>query len=137
MTKVNRSYGNETNSDIFSWDIYKSDAVSFLSKKVKYLNYFQNRNFLALWLKQTQTVEMKQNQTFAHRTYSNLTSYILLSEKNKVFKWLLKSKFLSFMNEVNPNDGNETKSDIFSCDIFKRDIIFHRLQNTKMFQWLP
>ena len=48
MTKMNRSYGNETNSDIFSWDIYKSDAVSFLSKKLKYLNYFQNRNFLAL-----------------------------------------------------------------------------------------
>ena len=132
MTKMNRSYGNETNSDIFSWDIYKSDAVSFLSKKLKYLNYFQNRNFLALWLKQTQTVEMKQNQTFAHRTYPNLTSYILLSEKNKVFKWLLKSKFLSFMNEVNPK-----QSDIFSWDIFKRDIIFHRLQNTKMFQWLP
>ena len=38
------------------------------------------------------------------------------------------------MNEVNPNDGNETKSDIFSWDIFKCDIIFHWLQNTKMFQ---
>ena len=37
------------------------------------------------------------------------------------------------MTEVNPNNGNETKSDIFSCNIFKSDI-FHRLQITKIFQ---
>ena len=34
------------------------------------------------------------------------------------------SKFLSFMTKVNRNKGNETKSDIFPCDIFKSDIIF-------------
>ena len=28
------------------------------------------------------------------------------------------------MAKVNPNNGNETKSDIFSRDIFKSDIIF-------------
>ena len=27
------------------------------------------------------------------------------------------------MNKVNPKNGNKTKSDIFSCDIFKSDII--------------
>ena len=36
-----------------------------------------------------------------------------------------KSKFLNFMTKVNPNNGNETKSDTFSWDIFKSDIIFH------------
>ena len=34
-----------------------------------------------------------------------------------------KIKFLSFMTKVNPTDGNETKSDIFSWDIFKSDTI--------------
>ena len=29
------------------------------------------------------------------------------------------------MTKVNPNNGNETKSDTFSWDIFKSDIIFH------------
>ena len=29
------------------------------------------------------------------------------------------------MAKVNPNNENETKSDIFSMDIFKSDITFH------------
>ena len=50
---------------------------------------------------------------------------IFLYQKNvKTFQWLSKSKFLSFMTKVNPNNGNETKSDIFPRDIFKSDIIF-------------
>ena len=35
-------------------------------------------------------------------------------------KW----KYLSFMTKVNPNNENETKSDIFPWDIFKSGIIF-------------
>ena len=29
MTKVNPNNGNETKSDIFSWDIFQSDVISF------------------------------------------------------------------------------------------------------------
>ena len=75
------------------------------------------------------------NQTMLDRTYSNLTLFIW-SKKIKVFQWLSKSKFLSFMPKVNPNDDKETKSDIFSWDIFKSDIIFHWSQDTKIFRWL-
>ena len=46
----------------------------------------------------------------------------------------LKLKFFSFMTAVNPNNGNETKSDIISWDLFKFDIIFHWSQNTETFQ---
>ena len=35
----------------------------------------------------------------------------------------LKTKFLSFVTNVNLNNGNETKSDIFPWDIFKSDSI--------------
>ena len=35
------------------------------------------------------------------------------------------------MTKVNPNNENEKKLDIFPWDIFKYDIIFHCLQNTK------
>ena len=38
------------------------------------------------------------------------------------------------MTKVNPNNGNETKSDIFSWGIFKSDINFHWPQNIKIFQ---
>ena len=41
-----------------------------------------------------------------------------------------------FMTKVNPNNGNKAKPNIFSWDTFECDIIFHWLQNTKLFQWL-
>ena len=31
------------------------------------------------------------------------------------------------MTKVNPNNGNQTKSDIFPLDMFKSDFIFHWL----------
>ena len=68
-------------------------------------------------------MEFKQNQTFFHGTYTNLTPYRFLWKNIKVFQLLSKSKFLSFMTKVNPNNGNETKSGIFLLDIFKSNII--------------
>ena len=38
------------------------------------------------------------------------------------------------MTTAKPNNGNETKSDIFPWGIFKSDMFFHRSQNTKIFQ---
>ena len=35
MTKVTPDNGNETKSDIFPWDIFKFDTMSFLSKNIK------------------------------------------------------------------------------------------------------
>ena len=70
-------------------------------------------------------MEMQQNQTLFHRTYSNLTPYLSLSKNIKIFQVLSKSKFLHFMTKVNPNNGIETKSDIFPWNIFKSDIIFY------------
>ena len=47
MTKMSPSNENETKSNIFSWDIFKSDAISFLPKKIlTYFNDFQNQNLL-------------------------------------------------------------------------------------------
>ena len=53
MTKVNPNNGNETKSDIFPWDIFKSETIYmfFYRKTSKYLNDFQSRNFSVLWLK--------------------------------------------------------------------------------------
>ena len=127
----------------------------FYENILKYFNDFRNQNFWVLWQKLTQTMEMKQNQTFFYRTYSNLTPYLFFIKncksiwmtfkieisqfydyltpylffiKNvKVFEWPSKSKFLSFMTKVSPYNGNETKSDIFPRDIFKSDISFHWL----------
>ena len=69
-------------------------------------------------------MEMKQNQTSFHGTYLFVTSYLFLPKYIRVFERFLKSEFISFMTKVNPNNRNETKSDIFLRDIFKSDIIF-------------
>ena len=38
-------------------------------------------------------------------------------------------------DEVNPNDGNETKSDVFPVDMFKSDVMsFFFIKNIKVFQ---
>ena len=106
----------------------------FIKKELKYFNDFHNRNFPVLWLKWTQTMEMKQNQKFFHETFKSDVIYIFI-KKIKVFQWLSKPKFLSFMTEVNSSNASETKSNIFSWDIFKSDIIFHWSHRTKIFQW--
>ena len=111
---------------------------SFSYQKILYyINDFQNRNFPVLWLKWTQTMKVKQNQTFFHGIYLSSVEHIqtwrnsFLSKCIKVFQWLLKSKFLSFITKVNPNNWNETKSDIFPWNKFKSDIIFHWSQKKK------
>ena len=58
-------------------------------------------------------MELKQNQPFFRGIYSNLTSTYFLLKNIKVLQRLSRSKFLSFVTKVNPNNGNETKSDIF------------------------
>ena len=35
MTQVNPNNRDKTKSDIFPWDIFKSDNISFLSKNIK------------------------------------------------------------------------------------------------------
>ena len=35
MTAINPINENEAKSDVFPWDIFKSDVISFLSKNIK------------------------------------------------------------------------------------------------------
>ena len=121
QTQFDRTYSNLT-------------PFFFIKKILNYFNNFQNQTFSVLWLKWTEAVEMKLNQAFFHRTHSNLTSYLFLSKNAKVFQRLLKSKFISFMTNVNSNNEYEKKSYIFPLDKFKFDIIFHWSQNTNIFQ---
>ena len=52
---------------------------------------FKIKISLVLWLKWTQTMEMKQNQTYFHGTYSNMTSFFIgwkiLKYFNGVYNW--------------------------------------------------
>ena len=49
MTNVNPNNGNKTKSDIFSWEIFRSDPIFFFYQKtLKYFNDIQNQNFSVL-----------------------------------------------------------------------------------------
>ena len=76
MTKVNPNSGDKTKSDIFPRNIFKSDNIFFLSKNIKVFQWLSK--FLSFMTKVTQTMEMKQNQTFFHETYSNLTLFTII-----------------------------------------------------------
>ena len=67
-------------------------------------------------------------------TRNNQTWHHFFWSKNiNVFQWLSKSNFLRLTAKVNPNNGNKTKSVIFSWYIFKSDIIFLWSQILKNF----
>ena len=54
----------------------------------------------------------KVNRNNENETKSGITYFFLKKKKIKVFQKRSKSKFLRFMTKVNPEKGNETKSDI-------------------------
>ena len=93
-------------------DKFWSDNRSLNWKTLNYFGKVQNPYFSIYCRNSTQTTKLKPNQILFGRTYSNLTS-LFWSKNIKVFQWLWKLKFLSFMTKVNPSNGNETKSDIF------------------------
>ena len=51
MSNVNADNGNETKSDIFPWDIFKSDNKSFLSKNIKVFQSPSKSKFLGFMTK--------------------------------------------------------------------------------------
>ena len=79
-------------------------------------------------------MEIKQKSDIFSCDILNLIPYLFLLKNIKVFQWLSKSEFLSFMTKVNPKNGKETKSSIFPRGIFKSDITFNWSQNTKTSQ---
>ena len=58
-----------------------------LLKTLNYFNDLQNWNFAVLWLNWTQTIEMNQNQTFFHGSYSSLTTYLFYLKYLKILKY--------------------------------------------------
>ena len=110
------------------------NVMSYFFIKIYYSD-FQNCNFSVLWLRWTQTTEMK------YGAYSNLKLYIFLWKNVKEFQWLSKS-FLLIHDCSEPKQRKWNKVRHFSWDILKSDIIFHWSQNTisialiiGIFQW--
>ena len=59
MTKVSPNNGNETKSDIFPMDIFKSDIIFIGHKILKYFNDFYNWHSLISMQKSVQSSKVK------------------------------------------------------------------------------
>ena len=50
MTKVKPSNENKTKSDIFQWDIFKSDTKSFFDKNIKVFQWLSKSKLLSFMI---------------------------------------------------------------------------------------
>ena len=83
MTKLNPSNGNKRSVDIFSWNIFKSNVISFYQKILKCVNDFQNLNFMT-----------KVNKNIGNETKSDIFPWIIFksdiifhrSQSSKLFQ---------------------------------------------------
>ena len=90
---------------------------------LNYFNEVQNLYFSTYEQGWAQATKLKLDQTLFDKTYSNLTSFFFLLKDFNI-QWLSKSKYRSFMTEVNPNNRNEIESDICWWDICESGVIY-------------
>ena len=106
-------------------------SIIFFDQKIliKYFNDFDNKNLSVLWLKWTQTMKIKKNQTSFHGSYLNLTSFFIGRKVLKCFNdWNFSIHYKSEHKQINWNKikGNMCKS----------DSIVPYLQSRTLFKWL-
>ena len=91
MTNVNPDNGNETKSNIFPLDIFKSDVIHSFIKKIKVFEWFSKSKFLSFMTEVNPNNENETKSDIFHGTYSNLTSFFIGRQKlkyfNDVFNW--------------------------------------------------
>ena len=78
MTKVNPYDENKTNSDIFSWDRFKSDTIFFLSKYIKAFQWLSKSEFLNFM---TKVNPNNGNGSFHVKSSDNPGTFNLRSQK--------------------------------------------------------
>ena len=67
MTNVNPNNGNKTKSNIFSWEIFRSDPIFFfLSKNIKVFQSLSKSKLLSFMTKVNTSNGNETNQTFFH-----------------------------------------------------------------------
>ena len=77
MTKVNPNNGKETKSDIFPWDIFKSDTISFLSKNTEVFQNLLKSKFFSFMTKVNPNNGNETGSDIFHGIYSNLTAIFI------------------------------------------------------------
>ena len=93
MTKVKANNGNETKSDIFPGDIFKSDFIYFLSKNIKICQWILNSQVVSFMTKVNSSNGNETKSDIFHEAYSNLMLFFIrrkiLKYFNEFFNWHL------------------------------------------------
>ena len=127
MTKVSPNSKTETESDILLLAIVKSDFISLSMKKFLSISMTFKTETSLFFFFLTKVNPNNGNQikirdiSMGHpKIWHNIFFW---SKQFKLFQWLSKLKFLSFMTKKDRRNGNETKSENFPCGIFKSNSI--------------
>ena len=101
LTKAKPNNGNETKSDIFSWDIFKSNIFHW-PQNIKYFNDFYHDIFQFYCKcehKQIKWNEIKQDMCKCDSIFPYL-------QRHTLFKWLMKFNFLiRLISKMNDNSS--------------------------------
>ena len=97
--------------------------IFFIKKILKYFNDFQTRNFSVLWLNGAQARKMKQNCTFSHKIYSNMTSHFFINKCQSTSETFNQSS-----TDIWPK-WTQAMCIIFPWETFKSDAIFLFIKN--------
>ena len=104
MTNVNPDNGNETKSNIFPLDIFKSDVIHSFIKKIKVFEWFSKSKFLSFMTEVNPNNENETKSDIFHGTYSNLTSFYIGHKMLKYFKDFYSWNF-SILLQKRPQTG--------------------------------
>ena len=127
ITKVNPNNRNETKSDIFTWDRFKSDTISFLPKSIKVCQRLSKSEFSVLWLKWIQTMGRSKIRHFSTghvqiwHQYLFIKKYKSISMTFKISFSVLWLKWTQRMErKQNQTFFHETCSNLTSTFFMKR-----------------
>ena len=93
FAKVNRNSKNETKSDIFPWEIFKSDIIfHFCCKILNYFFDFYSWHLSIPLQKQAQTSKIKSNQMGHVKMWQHLSYLLYLNKFWNFITWYVLSR---------------------------------------------
>ena len=129
MTKMNPHNGNETKSDIFSWNIFKSDTISFYIKKCQSI-------FMAFIIKISQIYNYSEHKQWKWNIIRYFSwdifksGFIFHWSKNtKILQWLLQLRSFSLIAKMSRNKYSEMKLNKARVNLTVLFLIYDEIHN--------
>ena len=118
MTKMNVNNRRERKLDIFPWEIFKSDTISFLSKHIRVFQWLSKSKFVSFMTKvNPDNWNETKSDIFSWDIISNLTTFFIGLKTLKYFNDFIFGIFQFHCKSENKLvNWNEIKGDMCKSD---------------------